>query len=52
MFDAYSAAIYYFSRSEKEPIQRLKIDDDGSIEEWPYGFFDQTDRDYYELYGV
>lgn len=47
-----AATVYYFSRSDDNPVQKLEVDKEGSIASWPYGFFDQTERDYYELYGV
>ena len=29
-----------------------QVQDDGSIEHWPSGFFDQTDKDFARLFGV
>lgn len=41
-----NALVYYFSRNEKEEkteVQKIEIDENGKIDEWPKGFFDEWD---------
>jgi predicted ATPase len=38
--------VYYFSRNEMEEkteVQKIEIDENGKIDEWPRGFFDEWD---------
>ena len=44
--------ILYFLREENIQIIQIPVGDDGSIENWPDGFFDQTTRDFERLFGV
>lgn len=44
--------ILYFSDDEKNQVVTIPVKEDGSIEEWPDGFFDQTDKDYERLFGL
>ncbi len=44
--------ILYFQRDDNNHIIEIPIGDDGSIEDWPVGFFDQTDRDFERLFGM
>lgn len=40
------ALVYYFSRNELEErieVQKIEIDENGKIDEWPKGFFDEWD---------
>lgn len=39
--------IYFFDKDFS--IKKLNIDKDGQIPNWPYGFFDQTERDIAEI---
>ena len=39
--------IYFFDKDFS--IKKLNIDEDGQIPDWPYGFFDQTERDIAEI---
>lgn len=39
--------IYFFDKDFS--IKKLNIDEDGQIPNWPYGFFDQTERDIAEI---
>lgn len=43
--------ILYFQRDIDNHIIEISVGDDGSIENWPSGFFDQTDQDYKRLFG-
>lgn len=41
-----NALVYYFSRNEEEEkteVQQIEIDENGKIDEWPKGFFDEWD---------
>ncbi len=41
-----NALVYYFSRNEEEEkteVQEIEIDENGKIDEWPKGFFDEWD---------
>lgn len=41
-----NALVYYFSRNEEEEkteVQKIEIDENGKIDEWPRGFFDEWD---------
>lgn len=41
-----NALVYYFSRNEEEEkteVQKIEIDENGKIDEWPKGFFDEWD---------
>lgn len=41
-----NALVYYFSRNEEEEkteVQKIEIDKNGKIDEWPKGFFDEWD---------
>jgi predicted ATPase len=44
-------SILYFQDNETTPCVRIPIDEKGGIEEWPEGFFDQTDKDFKILFG-
>ncbi len=43
--------ILYFQRDKDLKIIKILVGDDGSIESWPDGFFDQTDKDFKRLFG-
>jgi predicted ATPase len=43
--------ILYFQREADSQVVQIPVGDDGSIEYWPAGFFDQTDKDYQRLFG-
>lgn len=41
-----NALVYYFLRNEEEEkteVQKIEIDENGKIDEWPKGFFDEWD---------
>lgn len=44
-------SILYFQDNPKTPCVQIPIDEKGGIEEWPEGFFDQTDKDFKILFG-
>jgi len=44
--------IKYFSKDENFNIQDIPVNSDGSIEKWPDGFFDQTEKDFEILFGI
>ena len=44
--------VLYFSRSAEQNVEQIPVNADGSIEYWPAGFFDQTDKDFERLFGV
>jgi predicted ATPase len=44
-------SILYFQNDVKNPCVHIPIDEKGGIDEWPEGFFDQTDKDFKILFG-
>jgi len=44
--------ILYFGRDEYPTVTKIEVMDDGAIEQWPTGFFDQLDRDFERLFGA
>lgn len=40
----------YFTDSQENPFISLKIEDDGSIDNWPEGFFDQQEIDLAQIF--
>jgi hypothetical protein len=46
------ANILYFPQEIGQPIVQIDIQEDGRIEKWPDGFFDQMDKDFERLFGV
>lgn len=46
------ANILYFPPEIGQPIIQIPIQEDGRIENWPPGFFDQIDEDFKVLFGV
>lgn len=44
--------ILYFGMGEKPEIIRIPVKEDGAIELWPEGFFDQIDKDFSRLFGL
>jgi predicted ATPase len=47
-----SVNIMYFQKDENKNVIDIKIDEYGKIENWPSGFFDQTEKDFEKLFGV
>lgn len=43
--------LYFQDKDEKPSFTKIEIDKDGGIEDWPEGFFDQTNQDYKTLFG-
>lgn len=43
--------ILYFQREAENQIVKIIVGEGGSIENWPIGFFDQTDKDFQRLFG-
>lgn len=46
------ASILYFPQEIGQPVVQIEIQEDGRIEQWPEGFFDQMDKDFERLFGV
>jgi len=44
--------ILYFHDKAELPVVEIPVQPDGSIEEWPEGFFDQMDKDFERLFGI
>ncbi len=44
--------ILYFQRDEDVQVNKVPVEPDGAINEWPPGFFDQADKDFERLFGV
>lgn len=44
--------ILYFKEEEGAKVVKIPVKEDGGIELWPDGFFDQTDKDYERLFGI
>ncbi len=44
--------ILYFSKTSNQPPVSISVNADGSIEHWPDGFFDQTNKDFNRLFGI
>ena len=44
--------VLYFDRNASQTVEQIPVNADGSIEHWPTGFFDQTDKDFERLFGV
>ncbi|NEQ68647.1 MAG: DUF3696 domain-containing protein [Symploca sp. SIO2D2] len=44
--------ILYFQNKIDPPVVEIPVQPDGSIEEWPEGFFDQMDKDFERLFGI
>jgi len=45
-------SVLYFQLGEKQPVVQIPVQPNGGIEEWPEGFFDQTDKDFDRLFGI
>lgn len=43
--------ILFFGGPDTPEITPIVVDDDGKIEHWPIGFFDQLDKDFSRLFG-
>lgn len=43
-------SILYFQNDETKPVIRIPLLKNGAIEEWPNGFFDQTEKDFNKLF--
>lgn len=44
-------SVLYFQDNDEEPFVSIPIDEKGGIDNWPSGFFDQTDKDFKILFG-
>ena len=44
--------ILYFDRDVELKVHQIPVKQDGSIEFWPTGFFDQTDKDFERLFAL
>lgn len=45
-------SILYFGKQPTESVAKIPVASDGSIHQWPEGFFDQTNKDFERLFGV
>lgn len=43
-------SILYFKNDELKPVVKIPLLENGVIEEWPDGFFDQTEKDFNKLF--
>ncbi len=43
--------IVFFGGKDAPEVTRIPVNDDGRIERWPEGFFDQLDKDFSRLFG-
>lgn len=43
--------VLYFQKQPEQPVVQIPINPDGGIDQWPDGFFDQTDKDFKILFG-
>ena len=50
--DSNDLNILHFSNENNASPITIKVEPDGSIENWPEYFFDQDDKDYKELFGL
>lgn len=44
-------SVLYFQDSEDQPVVRIPINPDGSVDDWPEDFFDQAEKDLQQLIG-
>lgn len=44
--------ILYLQLNSEQPVVQIPVLPNGGIEEWPQGFFDQTDKDFERLFGI
>jgi predicted ATPase len=51
ILDNTDLSILYFQDNLTTPFIHIPIDEKGGIDEWPEGFFDQTDKDFKILFG-
>ena len=51
ILDNTDLSILYFQDNQEMPYIQIPVDQNGGIEEWPNGFFDQTDKDFKILFG-
>lgn len=47
-----NVSLLYFQDNAVERIKQITIESNGSINEWPNGFFDQYEKDLSKLYGI
>ncbi|NER22737.1 MAG: DUF3696 domain-containing protein [Symploca sp. SIO1C2] len=52
MLNPENLKILYFQNKAESPVVEITVQPDGSIEEWPEGFFDQMDKDFERLFGI
>lgn len=43
-------SILYFQNNEEKPVVKIPLLENGAIEDWPDGFFDQTEKDFNKLF--
>jgi predicted ATPase len=43
-------SILYFQDNNEQPVVKIPLLENGAIEEWPDGFFDQTEKDFNKLF--
>ncbi len=46
------SVLYFYQNSEQSMVTQIPVLSTGSIEEWPEGFFDQTLKDFEQLFGM
>lgn len=50
ILDKDEISILYFQNDNKKPVVKIPLLKNGAIEEWPDGFFDQTEKDFDKLF--
>ena len=51
IIDTNDLNILFFDRSKESRLTKITVDDNGAINDWPNGFFDQNDKDFKRLFG-
>lgn len=51
MISSEDANVLYFQSGESAPLLKVPILEKGKIENWPHGFFDQSELDFQRLHG-
>jgi predicted ATPase len=44
-------SVLYFQESEDQPVVHIPVNPDGSVDDWPEDFFDQSEKDLQKLIG-
>lgn len=52
ILDKEEVSILYFQNNNEKPVIKIPLLENGAIEEWPDGFFDQTEKDFTKLFEI